>query len=520
MNIKQQNGQALIAGMALVAVAGVMLFFIFNSGRTVNEKLNLVSAADAAAYSSAQITARQLNFMAYTNRVMVANEAAIGHMVSYQAEVDVVTNAFANMSGIVGGAIKAAINYFGAFIGVSVGSVAQDIQNFARGFSGAYIVGVSANNAMYSGFLVEEYNSLLGVNGIIPPREIAAAQVAQQYEMRGSVSIVVNDSDTLDLYDINDGSKLAQLASKAKNNLELCSAIMFYKPGQSAGGNGNNGNNPLNAYCNSNGNGSPPGAPDNPMDDAGAMLSVLQQSTQVMGSADWVNDRNMSYSWWGNDATRSGSTQLQWQGGNNGNGNGNGNANSGLNWVTDSESLVITDGLPWPLEGSLFKMEGSTQTDAEQIAQQAQFGFLERSAMSVSGLCKDIDCSGLNKQYQSLQSYPVINPWYLVNNPQGTIPITVFLTQKGLCNDEIGIDGSGNEISGFSDNYSRYESNCNDETEMIAYSVADVYFKRPTCLDSDPSCTGFSSSASGANEQPNLFNPFWQAKLGYYSLSN
>ena len=97
MNNKKNSGQALIAGMALLAIAGIMFFFIFNSGRAVNEKINLVNAADAAAYSGAQIAARQLNFMAYTNRVMIANEVAIGRP-EYKADAS--TNTYVSLTAI------------------------------------------------------------------------------------------------------------------------------------------------------------------------------------------------------------------------------------------------------------------------------------------------------------------------------------------------------------------------------------------------------------------------------------
>jgi hypothetical protein len=47
------------------------------------EKSRLVNAADGAAYSGAVWAARNMNFMAYTNRAMIANHVAVGHYVSY-----------------------------------------------------------------------------------------------------------------------------------------------------------------------------------------------------------------------------------------------------------------------------------------------------------------------------------------------------------------------------------------------------------------------------------------------------
>lgn len=57
------------------------LIFLYKAGRITTEKMELQNAADAAAYSVSVIEARDLNYMAYTNRAMVANEVAIGQLV-------------------------------------------------------------------------------------------------------------------------------------------------------------------------------------------------------------------------------------------------------------------------------------------------------------------------------------------------------------------------------------------------------------------------------------------------------
>jgi hypothetical protein len=78
-----QRGQ--IAPIALfgVLIASAVLVMMFNVGTKVTEKSHVANAADAAAYSGAVWTARHLNFMAYTNRAMVANHIGVGHFVSY-----------------------------------------------------------------------------------------------------------------------------------------------------------------------------------------------------------------------------------------------------------------------------------------------------------------------------------------------------------------------------------------------------------------------------------------------------
>jgi len=80
---RRQHGQ--IAPIALfgVLIASAVLVLMYNAGTKVTEKTHVANAADAAAYSGAVWTARHLNFMAYTNRAMVANDIGVGHFVTY-----------------------------------------------------------------------------------------------------------------------------------------------------------------------------------------------------------------------------------------------------------------------------------------------------------------------------------------------------------------------------------------------------------------------------------------------------
>jgi len=79
---KKQNGQALPIGMALFLVLGIMSFVLFNTGQTVSDKSRLVNTADSAVYSGLLWQARAMNFQAYTNRAMVANQVAMAQAVS------------------------------------------------------------------------------------------------------------------------------------------------------------------------------------------------------------------------------------------------------------------------------------------------------------------------------------------------------------------------------------------------------------------------------------------------------
>ena len=76
-----QQGQALPLGLVMLVAVAATVYFMFNSGQLVQEKIRLTNTADAVAYSGGVYEARVLNYDAYTNRAIIANEIAIGQAV-------------------------------------------------------------------------------------------------------------------------------------------------------------------------------------------------------------------------------------------------------------------------------------------------------------------------------------------------------------------------------------------------------------------------------------------------------
>ncbi len=74
----------------LVMTVAVLLslIFLYKTGRLTADKMEVQNAADAAAYSVSVTEARDLNFMSYTNRAMVANEVGIAQMVGLVSWAD------------------------------------------------------------------------------------------------------------------------------------------------------------------------------------------------------------------------------------------------------------------------------------------------------------------------------------------------------------------------------------------------------------------------------------------------
>ena len=84
MNTKQ-SGQVLPLGLVLVVLGVVGALILFNTSQLASDKMRLANSADAAAYSGALWQARALNYQAYSNRAMLANQVAIAQAVTLQS---------------------------------------------------------------------------------------------------------------------------------------------------------------------------------------------------------------------------------------------------------------------------------------------------------------------------------------------------------------------------------------------------------------------------------------------------
>ena len=82
LRFERQQGQAMVFSLLFMAVCLITLLILYNQGQLVKNRVQIENAADAAVYSQAKLAARNLNFIAYTNRAMVANEVSIGQMVA------------------------------------------------------------------------------------------------------------------------------------------------------------------------------------------------------------------------------------------------------------------------------------------------------------------------------------------------------------------------------------------------------------------------------------------------------
>jgi hypothetical protein len=206
---RKQAGQVMPVALMGVMVTAAMLIAMYNAGQKLTEKSLATNAADAAAYSGAVWTARHLNFMAYTNRAMVANHVAVGHYISYTAWLRYVKKNAKN------------VNKVGKFIPF-VGTYTQAAEKITAAVdkfndkAAPILVGVTDTlNATYRVAQVEIQASLAlgGVDNLM-------TQTARSY----NPNFVVNDNDMLQSLPAEFGLPLL-----AKVNLQKLNIPTFVK---------------------------------------------------------------------------------------------------------------------------------------------------------------------------------------------------------------------------------------------------------------------------------------------------
>ena len=69
---KDESGQAIILGAVSLLVLAVGIMSTAQLGWAIKERIQLQHAADNAAYTTATMVARSMNFISWTNRAMIS----------------------------------------------------------------------------------------------------------------------------------------------------------------------------------------------------------------------------------------------------------------------------------------------------------------------------------------------------------------------------------------------------------------------------------------------------------------
>lgn len=168
---RKVRGQALVLTLAIALIGAAAIFLLYNTGQSMAAKGKVTNAADAAAYSGGVWVARHLNFMAYTNRAMVANHIAVGHFVSYMSWLRYVEDTTENAHSVLFWVpyVGAALNYAKQVVSYAVDATEE--------FGTFYVPGSDIVNNVYHLAQLEAQAKLLLVTSVMN-------DVAKSYDSR------------------------------------------------------------------------------------------------------------------------------------------------------------------------------------------------------------------------------------------------------------------------------------------------------------------------------------------------
>lgn len=449
----KQKGQAIVAAAFLAFLAATMMFLVFNSGRVVNEKARLVNAADAAAYSAGIETARQLNFIAYTNRAMIVNQVAAGHMVSFMSELDYgikfTTTPLHRLRQLLSW-----VPFIGPFLvsaDNSMQSLTSGVISFGQSLLGTYMVAQNAINAGFSNSQDAAYQAL--TTGLMSS---VMQRVASGYEnYPGELQLLDTASELNTLSSVFPATDPLQVTiSQALTQDATLAAFVQHA---------------------------------NPGNDGGAMMSMVNQSVNAIAASRWYTDRGWSTAGLAPlfyfSGTKTGTTRLV------------ATANGGLDWEANDRFTGSFNVLGIPILTGLSATGSATGT---QLYQQSAY-------------CTLIP-SGCSSGYKGIGNYLKITTNASGVPTNDRLNVIAFV-QKQL-NESVdgGLDNEhqlrrvlpmvGNPAA-------------SAQKTLRAYAKATVYYARPVCEGNPSSCAvGFRAWSNASRvEYANLFNPFWQVGM-------
>lgn len=189
----RQKAQAMVVVLLFLTAMMLSLLVLFNTGQAARDKMEVQNAADAVAYSAAVLEARHLNFTAYTNRAMIANEVAIAQSIGMTTWLQKWGGTFLNLGTIlkyllspipvIGTALGSAIEAAFTAVGNAVNNISSGVAVFADGLSTL----VSGLNTFYGytqlGFRIGTYETILFYSNDIVEMNAPGARLANSAEL-------------------------------------------------------------------------------------------------------------------------------------------------------------------------------------------------------------------------------------------------------------------------------------------------------------------------------------------------
>jgi len=147
MNKFQRNGGYTVV-LFLAFIAAVLLagFSLYDNGTVASERIRMQNTADATVYSTVNVISRDMNFIAYTNRSMVANQVAIAQMVGLSSWTHMLDKAVVNLDKVM--TFVQIVPYIGPVL-KKITTVMKKFSNMAKkGVDGAAKAGITASDIL------------------------------------------------------------------------------------------------------------------------------------------------------------------------------------------------------------------------------------------------------------------------------------------------------------------------------------------------------------------------------------
>lgn len=148
----RERGQVMAIFLLFAAAVLLALWVMYDSGQIHIQKMRLQNTADNTAYSASVLMARDMNFVAYTNRAMVANQVAIAQAVGMSSWIHMMRRAARNLDHL--GDYFWPIKPYTEGIAQGADAMADGVDRFAQAMIEAsdWMVGVWSKAQVYFHF--------------------------------------------------------------------------------------------------------------------------------------------------------------------------------------------------------------------------------------------------------------------------------------------------------------------------------------------------------------------------------
>lgn len=487
IKVSSQSGQALVIGAAFAFVLAVFAFMLYANSRNIFDRTELVNTADAAAYSAGVAVSRELNFLALSNRAIIANHVTVGHLTSYKSWSNNIADAgvqagdgirnvldglglsgLAGVGDVIGGGFRLYDDAVGLTTSLHIALQQQLIssQRAAQGLAVEQLTGIGEAGNYYINVLMK---------GVAEHQDNGMSANDGTY-MESHSDYSVNAVEVIESLKASSGSEsdeLMDVYNNVANQYNVFSSILTKKEVAEVGDTDGDG---------------------------GQMQRLVEHSYTSIDSSEWFTGRNWSV--WEGSVSKTGETNHKVVEGK-------------LDWAAWDATDIDFDLKLGPIKIDILDVETAGEASASDLCENIEDYFVAPFTTLAEGLnfaAFGVDVTGIEETITSAMedscTYEGISDYYQLSdefigldggNGSGEISLAAVVS-KTMSHMAQG-SGKGIYLDDLSDR---------PAASAVAISGVKITHEPPPCIDENCS-VGFSDGDD--TEYANIFNPFWQAKL-------